>query len=94
MTSLSDIFSAYLRSGDYNVIVIDWRTAAGDIWYPRVTIRVTFVAERVALLLDFLESKASLQPKSTLVVGHSLGGHVAGLGARFATNKIGQVVGE
>ncbi|KAG5338384.1 LIPP lipase, partial [Acromyrmex charruanus] len=43
---------------------------------------------------DFLENNASLDPDRTTIIGYSLGGHIASLSARFATDKIREVVGK
>lgn len=88
------ISAAYLSVDDYNVILIDWREAAADILYWAAANSVPFVAQRVAFLLDFLESKATLNPDTTTIIGYSLGAHVAGLGARFAMSEISEIVGK
>ncbi|XP_036143465.1 pancreatic triacylglycerol lipase isoform X4 [Monomorium pharaonis] len=86
------IRDAYLSVGDYNVILIDWREVAKHL-YVKAVRGMPLVSQRVALLIDFLENNANLDPDRTTVIGFSLGGHVAGLSARFATSKIGAVVG-
>lgn len=87
------ISSAFLNVSDYNVILIDWREVANGFYWDSVK-GVPFVSQRVALLIDFLEKNADLDPNKTMVIGVSLGAHVAGLGARFATSKIGEVIGK
>lgn len=52
------------------------------------------MSQYVALLIDFLENNASLDPDRTTIIGFSLGGHIASLSARFATGKIREVVGK
>ncbi|XP_077277089.1 pancreatic triacylglycerol lipase-like isoform X1 [Temnothorax americanus] len=86
------IRNAYLNVGDYNVILVDWSKAAGNIWYWKVTQSVPLVAQRVTELIDFLESEAGLDPSKTRVVGHSLGGHVAGLAARNTRGEIAEAI--
>lgn len=88
------ISSAYLSNGDYNVILVDWSEVAGNPWYWGVVKSVSLVAERVTQLIDFLQSEANLDPSKTTVVGHSLGGHVAGLAARNAKSEIAEVIGK
>lgn len=88
------ISSAYLRNGDYNVILVDWSKLAGNLWYWAVVQGVPLVAQRVTQLIDFLQSKANLDPSKTRVAGHSLGGHVAGLAARNANGDIAEVIGK
>ena len=62
--------------------------------YSKTVRSVPFVSQRVALLIDFLENNAHLDPKRTTVIGFSLGAHVASLSARFATSEIGEVAGK
>jgi len=93
MEFITSISLAYLNVSDYNVILIDWREAAKQSHLKAVK-SVLFVAQRVAHLIDFLENNVDLDPVRTTVIGFSLGAHVASLSARFATSKIGEVVGK
>lgn len=52
------------------------------------------MAQRVTQLIDFLEREAGLDPSKTKIVGHSLGGHIAGLAARNAKGKIAEAIGK
>lgn len=88
------ISSAYLSDGDYNVILVDWSNVAGNPWYWAVVKSVPLVAARVTQLINFLQSKANLDPSKTRVVGHSLGAHIAGFAARNAKGKIAEVMGK
>lgn len=88
------ILLAYLNVSNYNVILVDWSKAAGNLWYWKVARSVPLVAQRVTELIDFLERKAGLDPSKTKVVGHSLGGHVVGLAARNAKSKIAEAIGK
>ncbi|XP_012539036.1 pancreatic triacylglycerol lipase [Monomorium pharaonis] len=89
--SCRPIVDAYLNDSDYNVILIDWHEVAKR-WYWISVKGVPLVSQRVGLLIDFLEKSANLDPTRTMVIGVSLGAHVAGLGARFATSNIGEVL--
>ncbi|XP_011862678.1 PREDICTED: pancreatic lipase-related protein 2-like [Vollenhovia emeryi] len=82
---------AYLNVSDYNIIFIDWREAASQFYWESVK-SVPLVSQRTASLIDFLENSAGLDPDRTMVVGVSLGAHVASLSARFATSEIGEVI--
>jgi len=89
--SCTHIRDAYLNVSDYNIIAIDWREAAKHLYWKSAK-SVPLVSERVASLIDFLENNAGLDPDNTMIIGTSLGAHVASLGARFATSKIAEVV--
>ncbi|XP_050089766.1 pancreatic lipase-related protein 2-like [Anopheles aquasalis] len=72
----------YTAKGAYNVIGIDWCEAGGcSSNYITARIRVTDVAvtiaKEIALLLE-----AGQHPNQIVVIGHSLGAHVAGMTAK------------
>lgn len=85
---------AYLNVSDYNIIVIDWREAAGSLWYWKVVRSVPLVAELVTKLIDLLEGNVNLNPVTTRLVGHSLGAHIVGLAARQAKSELAEVIGQ
>ncbi|XP_076392687.1 phospholipase A1 VesT1.02-like [Megachile rotundata] len=81
---------AYLKHGDYNVILIDWNglSKAEYFW---VSNRVPKMSKYVASMIDFLETQGMDLSKTT-IVGHSLGAHIAGLSSYYAKNKVNYVV--
>lgn len=87
------IFSAFLNVSDYNIITIEWYEAAKHSYWKSIR-SVPFVSKRVAFLIDFLENNADLDPYKTMIIGFSMGAHIAGLSARFATSEIGEIVGK
>ncbi|XP_011634417.1 lipase member H-A-like [Pogonomyrmex barbatus] len=91
-SACASIRDAYLSIGDYNVILVDWRKAAESPLYWEAVQSVPLVAERVTKLIDFLQSEANLNPSNTKIIGHSLGGHLAGIAARFAKSKIAEII--
>ncbi|KAM0728159.1 Lipase member H-B [Formica fusca] len=86
------IRDAYLSIGDYNIILVDWSKAAGNLWYWKVVKSVPLVAGHVTRLINFLEESADLDTSKTRLIGHSLGGHIVGLAARNANNDIAEVM--
>ncbi|XP_076750412.1 pancreatic triacylglycerol lipase-like [Xylocopa sonorina] len=81
---------AFLQHADCNVIVIDWSSIAKRpyVWSSS---RVLMVSQYVSKMIDFVVSQG-LNPSRVTVVGHSLGGHVAGLSAHYASHKLNYVV--
>lgn len=59
---------------------MNWQKGSTTLNYLAARGRVKSVAEHLAKLIDFLVDKHMLDLKSLTIVGHSLGGHVAGLG--------------
>ena len=86
-TSIRD---AYLKHGDYNVIVVDWSSISYRpyMWASR---RVLMVSQYLSQMIDFLETQG-LELSQLTIVGHSLGAHIAGLSARFAKRAVHYVV--
>ncbi|XP_011691720.1 PREDICTED: pancreatic triacylglycerol lipase-like [Wasmannia auropunctata] len=85
------IRDAFLRHGDYNVIVFDWSSISiGEYFWAKG--HVVKVARFVATMINFLV-KHGMDPSQTILVGHSLGAHVVGIAARTADSDIGYIVG-
>ncbi|KAL2716604.1 pancreatic triacylglycerol lipase-like [Vespula squamosa] len=87
------MFPAYLKVGDFNVIVIDWENIADNILYHKVRACIPNVASYVAKFINYMQTVADLNPKDTLMVGHSLGAHLVSLAANNVSNTIAGVVG-
>lgn len=60
------------------------------IWASK---RVSMVGQFISTMIDFLEEQG-MDLSKTILIGHSLGAHVAGLAARNAQSKISFVVGK
>lgn len=88
------IRDAFLRVEDTNVIIIDWSSVAKNVVYSTVVKGIPAVAEHVGTFVNFLRVKANLNTARLQMVGHSLGAHVASLGARAASKycEVAQVV--
>uniref|UniRef100_A0A182MGJ2 Lipase domain-containing protein n=1 Tax=Anopheles culicifacies TaxID=139723 RepID=A0A182MGJ2_9DIPT len=76
---------AYVAKGAYNVIGIDWSAGSSTIVYPVARLRVSAVADAIAKQIGVL-LQAGQHPSQIVIVGHSLGAHIAGLtGKHFQT---------
>ncbi|XP_033322501.2 pancreatic triacylglycerol lipase [Megalopta genalis] len=88
--AVSLIRDAYLKHGDYNIIGIDWsKISFGP--YVKVSNRVLVVGKYCSSFIDFLQTQG-LDLSRVAIIGHCLGGHVAGLSARYAKGKVDRVV--
>lgn len=72
------ITRAYLDRGNYNVFVVDWGVGANTANYAAARNRIRNVAHFTAQFIDFLHTQG-VSFASITVVGHSLGGHAAGI---------------
>uniref|UniRef100_A0A6M2DX94 Putative pancreatic lipase-like enzyme n=1 Tax=Xenopsylla cheopis TaxID=163159 RepID=A0A6M2DX94_XENCH len=79
---------AYLKYGDYNVIVIDWFAGASALDYSLSRKRVPGVANRIFYLIDLMVKNSLLKLNDLHMVGHSLGAHVVGIAGRHVTNNL------
>ncbi|XP_076637861.1 phospholipase A1-like isoform X2 [Colletes latitarsis] len=89
--SVTLVRDAFLQHGDYNVIAVDWSTIAKTpyIWASN---RVLEVAKYISSMINFLETQG-MDVSQLTIVGHSLGGHIAGLSALNAKSQPKYIVG-
>ena len=83
---------AYLRRGNFNVIVVDWGAGAQTINYISARNRVNEVGPFVATFIDFLDLNGFINFDRLNVVGHSLGAHVAGIVGKRVTRGVIQTI--
>lgn len=74
--------AAYLQKGDFNIIHVDWSVGADTTLFQTARNRVGAVGGTVAQMLKLLESYAGANPLDMTVIGHNLGGHIAGIAGK------------
>lgn len=74
------IIKAYLKRGDYNVLVLDWSDYSVGA-YPTVMIRISKISRIFGKAVSKLFDKG-LNIKSFHCVGHSFGAHSCGIMGR------------
>ncbi|XP_063217618.1 phospholipase A1 member A-like isoform X2 [Bacillus rossius redtenbacheri] len=89
-TTFMAVKNAYLKSRDANAVIVEWdRLAAGMFTKSRKDVEV--VGSHLAQLADALIG-AGQDPARLHIVGHSLGGHMAGIAASKVTKgTVGRV---
>lgn len=70
---------AYLKKGDFNVIVVDWSKGSSTKNYWIARRRIPSVAEVLSKFLKYLMQTCNLNVDDLVLVGHSLGAHICGL---------------
>lgn len=80
---------------DCNVIVVDWRGGSQQGNYIRSAGSTALVGRQASLVLQHLLNIYSntLSPEDVHVIGHSLGGQVAGFVGRHFRNQTGRLLG-
>ncbi|XP_030573407.1 phospholipase A1 VesT1.02-like [Drosophila novamexicana] len=93
LDSLSRIITkAWLSSGEYNIIVVDWAGARTN--YLAAVLAVPGVGARVGDMIEYLHDSHGMSLKSLIVIGHSLGAHVAGYaGKTVGSGRIHTIIG-
>ncbi|XP_011307696.1 phospholipase A1-like [Fopius arisanus] len=92
--SLLNLKDAYLRRGDYNVILVDWEPLASSTFYLGPMQNTGKVGKQAGLFIDFLIQETGIRSVDIHFIGHSLGAHVAGNAAASTTHgKLGRVTG-
>ncbi|KAK2707754.1 hypothetical protein QYM36_015453, partial [Artemia franciscana] len=81
------IKDAYLRAGDYNVILVDWSINAGVINYLRAAIKSKLVGQLVGRFVDLTKLQ------KVHIIGHSLGAHAAGFAGKTSKRTINRITG-
>jgi len=89
----SGIRRAWLDRISCNVFTVDWGAGASSLNYVTARNRVGAVATVVANFIDWVNVRTGAPFNSVSVIGHSLGGHIAGLtGKRVARGRLQSVV--
>ena len=83
---------AYLRRGNFNLIVVDWGAGAQTINYIAARNRVNQVGPFVASFIDFMNLNGLMNFNTLNLVGHSLGGHAAGITGKRLTRGVAEAV--
>lgn len=86
--------AAYLRNGDFNVVVVDWGAGANTINYITARNQVGNVGHVIAVFLDNLNAANLMDFGRLTVACHSLGGHVGGfVGKRVTRGRVNTIIG-
>ncbi|XP_073822216.1 phospholipase A1-like [Musca autumnalis] len=73
-----DVKNAYLKRGDYNVIVADWSAIAANINYFGVVRLIETFGGHLARFTKHLYEKGRVNYNDMYLIGHSLGAQIAG----------------
>ncbi|XP_065073636.1 pancreatic triacylglycerol lipase-like [Ochlerotatus camptorhynchus] len=87
------IRNSYLAIGDFNVINVDWGMGAQTINYITARYRVASVGLVISNMIDTLVNGAGISLDTIYVIGHSLGGHVAGVVGKHQNGRINSIIG-
>jgi pimeloyl-ACP methyl ester carboxylesterase len=87
------IRTAYINRGEFNVITVDWGAGAQTANYLAARNRINDVAAHTARFIDWMNQVGGLAFSRISVIGHSLGGHTAGIvGKRVTRGRLHTVI--
>lgn len=77
----------WVRNGDCNVCMVDWKSISAGIFYPLVALRDTpEVADVVKAFLQYLKVCHQVNAENVSIAGHSLGAHIGMLYGGFQSS--------
>ncbi|KAG5672839.1 hypothetical protein PVAND_002928 [Polypedilum vanderplanki] len=83
-----------LASADHNVIVVDWSAGAQTINYAAARNRVGITGGTIAQFLNRLHINSLINLDNIIVIGHSLGSHVAAnIGKQLTRGRLTAIFG-
>jgi len=88
----SEIRNAYLQQLDCNVFIVDWSVGSDTPNYILARNRVNGLGAAIADFILWIASRGTLYSQ-VMVMGHSLGAHVAGAAGKRTQQPIQAVVG-
>lgn len=77
---------------DYNIILVDYETAAFEAFYSQSVANARVVGAHLAEFILFLTTLHGVDIKDVHLIGHSLGAHVAGY-AGERLDGLGRITG-
>lgn len=91
--TIQSIKNEYLKKGKHNVIAVNWRNQADNIYYLEPARYTVQVGRAVANLIDMLVDEKSADPKKIHLIGHSLGAHIMGYAGSYSRHRISRITG-
>lgn len=86
---------AYIDTGGYNVITMDWSLYSSSSWYVLPAIKAHKVGQSMAEFIDNLVEYKFVRSSDIHILGFSLGAHVVGeCGKAFKHGQIGRITGK
>ncbi|KAK3925082.1 Pancreatic triacylglycerol lipase [Frankliniella fusca] len=80
--------NAFLKTGKYNIIGVDWGKLCAGINYLGARFNVNGAGAQVGEFLDKLIGLELTTPAQLHILGHSLGAHVAGIAGKSVTRGV------
>ncbi|KAK0166179.1 hypothetical protein PV328_004621 [Microctonus aethiopoides] len=82
----------YLKKKNYNIIMVDWTLLNKNEAYL-VMEMARLVGEFIGKMVKFLHDEGGQSWLNVHIIGHSLGGHVAGFAGKYNSGLVGRITG-
>uniref|UniRef100_A0A6P7F354 Lipase member H-like isoform X2 n=1 Tax=Diabrotica virgifera virgifera TaxID=50390 RepID=A0A6P7F354_DIAVI len=91
--TLISIKNAYLSKYDVNMLVVDWSTFADSVIYNVAYDNVEPIGNVLGHSIEHLVQNTGQDLSRMIIVGHSLGAHVAGVAGRILNGQLDHIMG-
>ncbi|KAG1683085.1 Pancreatic triacylglycerol lipase [Nymphon striatum] len=81
-----DMKKALLKSGNFNVIVVDWEQGSDLPNYVQAAANTKLIGKQLSLLIEMINSQRGKTNEDYHIIGFSLGAHVAGFTGMYSKN--------
>ncbi|XP_014483301.1 PREDICTED: lipase member H-A-like [Dinoponera quadriceps] len=89
--SVQTIVQAYLKRNDHNIIAVSYAELANES-YTKVVMSTAPIGAALALVLDNMV-QTGFDPEKLYIVGHSMGGQIAGYVGRKVSFQLSRITG-
>jgi pimeloyl-ACP methyl ester carboxylesterase len=87
-------FPAYLATGNFNIIGVDWGVLAASPNYAAAAANTRVTGAHVGELIQFLVAQTGARLEDFHLIGHSLGAHTSGFAGKSITRgRVGRITG-
>lgn len=87
------MFTAYFKTGDYNVICVDWKQYSTDLTYAGAKLRAKPIGKDIAKVLNKITYNMTEGTRDLHLIGHSMGAHIVGFTGKILINQVPRITG-
>lgn len=89
---MDDMRKAFLKYGDVNVVVVDWRNGNG-MPYSQAVANTRIIGMMVGKFVEMVTNTTRSSLDSFHLIGHSLGAHIVGYAGKYLKGNVAHITG-